>query len=141
MVIFSSNDTFWILLFKFSTIHLELKRQIRLYAPVVPLKTIGPIYDHNGQNLYPFSDQIGSKIIPFGAAHTHIAYVGEYLPGCYTNSILRQETTLDMFELGWLHCVWPRHCQFWQGAGKYQMSPVCDRYLFSSNISEYFPLN
>ena len=26
--------------FSFSTIHLELKRQIRLYAPVVPLKTI-----------------------------------------------------------------------------------------------------
>ena len=26
--------------FSFSTIHLELKRQIRLYAPVVPLKTM-----------------------------------------------------------------------------------------------------
>ena len=26
--------------FSFSTIHLELKRQIRSYAPVVPLKTI-----------------------------------------------------------------------------------------------------
>ena len=36
--IFSSNDIFWKLFF--STIHLELKRQIRLYALVVPLKTI-----------------------------------------------------------------------------------------------------
>ena len=36
--------------------------------------------DHNGQNLYPFSDQNGSKTIPFGAAHTYIAYIGEYPP-------------------------------------------------------------
>ena len=62
--------------FSSSTIHLEFKRQIRLYAPVVPLKTI-PDLRHNGQNLYPFSDQNGSKIIPFGAAHTYIAYIGE----------------------------------------------------------------
>ena len=45
--------------FSFSTIYLELKRQIhvRLYAPVVPLKTIPD----------------------FRAAHTYIAYTGEYL--------------------------------------------------------------
>ena len=36
-----------------------------------------PIEDHNGQNLYPFSDQNGSKTIPFGAADTYIAYIGE----------------------------------------------------------------
>ena len=66
--------------FSFSTIHLELKRQIRLYVPVVPLKTIPDLSDHNGQNLYPFSDQNGSKTIPFGAAHTYIAYIGEYPP-------------------------------------------------------------
>ena len=41
--------------FSFSLTHLELKRQIRLYALVVPLKTIkNPILDHNGQNLYSF---------------------------------------------------------------------------------------
>ena len=34
----------------------------------------------NGQNLYPFSDQNDSKTIPFGAAHTYIAYIGEYPP-------------------------------------------------------------
>ena len=33
--------------FSFSLIHLELKRQIRLYALVVPLKTIpGPYHNH-----------------------------------------------------------------------------------------------
>ena len=40
-----------------------------------------PISDRNYQNLYPFSDQNGSKTIPFGAAHTYIPYIGEYPPG------------------------------------------------------------
>ena len=40
--------------FSFPLIDLELKGQIRLYALVVPLKTI-----------------------PFGAAHTYIAHIGE----------------------------------------------------------------
>ena len=31
-------------------------------------------------DLYPFSDQNGSKTISFGAAHTYIAYIGEYSP-------------------------------------------------------------
>ena len=39
-----------------------------------------PIPDRNYQNLYPFSDQNGSKTIPFGAAHTYIPYIGEYPP-------------------------------------------------------------
>ena len=39
-----------------------------------------PISDRNCQNLYPFSDQNGSKTIPFGAAHTYIPYIGEYPP-------------------------------------------------------------
>ena len=65
--------------FSFSLIHLELKRQIRLYALVVPLKPY-PISDHmyNGPNLHPFSDQNGSNTIPFGAAHTYMADIGEY---------------------------------------------------------------
>ena len=33
-----------------------------------------------GQYLYPFSDQNGSKTIPFGVAHTCKAYIGEYPP-------------------------------------------------------------
>ena len=39
-----------------------------------------PISDRNCQNLYPFSDQNGSKTIPFGAAHTYIPYIGESSP-------------------------------------------------------------
>jgi len=35
-----------------------------------------PISDQNGQNLYPISDdQKGSKTIPFGTAHSYIAYL------------------------------------------------------------------
>ena len=65
--------------FSFSTIHLELKRQICLFSPMVPLKIIPDLRPyHNGQNLYPFSDQNGSKTIPSGAVHTYIAYIGEY---------------------------------------------------------------
>ena len=33
--------------------------------------------DHDGQNLYPFSDQNGSKTKPFRATHTYIAYIGD----------------------------------------------------------------
>ena len=39
-----------------------------------------PISDRNCQNLYPISDQNGSKTIPFGTAHTYIPYIGEYPP-------------------------------------------------------------
>ena len=45
-----------------------------------PPKKPGPISDRNCQNLYPISDQNGSKTIPFGAAHTYIPYIGEYPP-------------------------------------------------------------
>ena len=33
------------------------------------------------KNQYPIYDQNGWKTIPFGAAHTCIAHLGEYLPG------------------------------------------------------------
>ena len=56
--------------FSLSLIHLDLRRQISLYALVVPLKTISES-GHNGQNLYPFSDQNG-------AAHTYIDDMWEY---------------------------------------------------------------
>ena len=65
--------------FSFLLTHLELKREIRLYTPVVPRKLF-PIPDQNGQSLYPFSDQNGAKTLPFGAAHTYMAYMRKY-PG------------------------------------------------------------
>ena len=40
------------------------------------------------QNLYPFSDQNSSKTIPFGAAHTYVAYIGEYPPPPRANNLL-----------------------------------------------------
>ena len=53
--------------------------QMRLYALVVPLKTI-PDSNRNWQNLYPFLYQNGLKTIPFGTAHLYIPYIGEYPP-------------------------------------------------------------
>ena len=46
-----------------------------------------PISDQNGQNLHPISDQNGSKTIPFGAAHTYMAYIREYPPGSHRSVI------------------------------------------------------
>ena len=37
--------------------------------------------DQNKLSLYPFSDQKGAKIIPFGATYTYKAIVREYPPG------------------------------------------------------------
>ena len=39
-----------------------------------------PISDKSGQNLYPISDQNGSKTIVFGVAHIYMAYIREYPP-------------------------------------------------------------
>ena len=36
--------------------------------------------DQNGRNWYPISNQNGWKTIPFGAAHTHIAYIKDFPP-------------------------------------------------------------
>ena len=38
-----------------------------------------PILDQNGQSVYRFSDQNGPQTIPFGVAHTYMAYIREYL--------------------------------------------------------------
>ena len=40
-----------------------------------------PISEQNGQNCYPISDQNSYKKIPFGAAHTYIAYIRDYPHG------------------------------------------------------------
>ena len=34
----------------------------------------------NGQSLYPFSDQKGAKTLPFGEAHTYMAFMRQYPP-------------------------------------------------------------
>ena len=36
------------------------------------------ISDLNGQSLYPFLDQNSAKPLPFGVAHTYVAYTWEY---------------------------------------------------------------
>ena len=54
---------------------------IRSYTPVVSLKK-KPDSRPIGLSLYPFSDQNAAKTLPFGAAHTCMAYIREYLPGC-----------------------------------------------------------
>ena len=54
----------------FFLIHLELKQ-----APRKP----HPIQEQNGESLYLFSDRKQlKKTIPFGAAHTYMAYKREY---------------------------------------------------------------
>ena len=76
LVKFSSNDIFWTLLFLYYSFGIKKTNTfIRSRGSLenhTRFKTM-----HNGQNLYPFSDQNGSKPIPFGAAHTYIAYIGE----------------------------------------------------------------
>ena len=59
--------------YTFFLIHLELKRRTHWYITVVPSYTIP---DQNGQNLYPFSE----KTLPFGEAHTYMAYIRECPP-------------------------------------------------------------
>ena len=59
---------------------MEMKRELRSYAPVVPTKTIPGLQSKMGQSLYPFSDQQGRKALPFGVAHTYMVYIREYPP-------------------------------------------------------------
>ena len=61
----------------FFLIYLEFKRQIGPSTPEIPQKPY-PNSNQNRQRLYPFSDQIGPKTIPFGAAHTCKANIREY---------------------------------------------------------------
>ena len=60
-----------------------------------PPQKLDPISDRNCQNLYPFSDQTGSKTIPFGAAHTYIPYIGEYPPGGFSSKRETARRALD----------------------------------------------
>ena len=92
--------------FSFLLTYLELKWEIRLYTPVVPRKLF-PIADQNGQSLYPFSDQNGAKTLPFGAAHTYMAYTGEYPPrgGYLSHTTSRAEGVFGYStERSWVVC-------------------------------------
>ena len=53
----------------FDLIHLELKRQIRLYACVVPSKII-PVFGPKRNKK--------AKTLTFAAAYTYMAYIGKY---------------------------------------------------------------
>ena len=70
----------------FFLFYLGLKRQIRLYTPVVQIRLYTPVVlsktipnsRPNGKTLYPFLDPNGAKTIPLGVAHTYIPYIREY---------------------------------------------------------------
>ena len=47
--------------------------------------------DQNEQNVYPFSDQNSAKTIPFGVAHTYMAYIMVYLPASGYNNAFNLE--------------------------------------------------
>ena len=74
MVKFSSNDIFWILLFLYYSFGVEKTKSF--------IRSRGSLENHTQFKtiIYPFSDENGSKTIPFGAAHTYIACIGEYPP-------------------------------------------------------------
>ena len=55
----------------------EFKTRVQKSAPY-----LWPQWRKNGYNRYPIYDQNGWKTIPFGAAHTYIAHIREYPPGC-----------------------------------------------------------
>ena len=79
--------------FSFSTINLEKTNTF--------LRPHGSLKNHTRfktimvKNLYPFSDQNGPNTIPFGAAHTYIAYIGEYPPPG-SSTLLRKKLTKKM---------------------------------------------
>ena len=60
-------------------VHLELKWQIRLYTPVVPLQTI-PGSRPKCAKYIPFLDWNGPITLPFEAVHTYMASKREYHP-------------------------------------------------------------
>ena len=75
------------------------------------------ISDQNSQNPYPISDQKGSKTIPFGAAHTNIAYIREYPPmGAQTSPYFRPKwsKSIPYFRPKRLknHTLWHRTYQY-----------------------------
>ena len=74
----NSSIHFEFVYFLFFLTHLELKRQIRSYTHIVPSKTI-PDSRQNWAKFIPVFRPKGLKTIPFGAAHTYMAYIKEFL--------------------------------------------------------------
>ena len=79
MAIFSSNDTFWILLFLYYSFGVEKTNTF--------IRSRGSLENHTRfktimVKIYTgFQTKMAQKpCIPFGAAHTYIAYIGEYPP-------------------------------------------------------------
>ena len=65
----------------FFLFYLELKRQIRLYTPVVPSKTIPDSRPKWVKSTLVFRPERRKKTIPFNwGAHTYMAYIKEYSP-------------------------------------------------------------
>ena len=56
-----------------------------------------PVSDQNGRNWYPISNQNGWKTIPFGAAHTHIAYIRDNPPTPGEKCIADYESRICLF--------------------------------------------
>ena len=56
-----------------------------------------PVSDQNGRNWYPISNQNGWKTIPFGASHTHIAYIRDNPPTPGEKCIADYESRICLF--------------------------------------------
>ena len=65
--------------FYFVLIHLELKRQLHSYFPVVPSKTTPDSRPKSAKCIPVFTPE-RPKTLPFGAAHTYTAYIREHPP-------------------------------------------------------------
>ena len=65
--------------FYFVLIHLELKRQLHSYTPVVPSKTTPDSRPKSAKCIPVFTPK-RPKTLPFGAAHTYTAYIREHPP-------------------------------------------------------------
>ena len=70
--------------FYFVLIHLEFKRYLHSYTPIVPTKTI-PDSRPTGQSVYPFSGEKAQNPSLWGRhIPVYMAYLREYPPGDVT---------------------------------------------------------
>ena len=117
MVIFCSNDTFWILLFLYYSFGVQktntcirsrgsLENHTRFKTIMVKIYT-----------RFQTKNQNGSKTIPFGAAHTYIACIRECPPpppppgnsSLQSSHLLEASTFLLVLFCAVLLCYCPRH--------------------------------
>ena len=69
---------------------------INTYTPVVPSKTITDSRPKQA-NLYLISVQNDAKTLPFGTAHTYVAYIKEYPPGLEGGPFAKSRSQLEDF--------------------------------------------